>query len=380
MGEILQPAFEGDLQLNNFRLESGVKLKAAMLHYAVYGELNANKSNAVLVCHALSGSARVADWWAELFDELFDVKRDCVICVNVLGSCYGSTGPTSINPETGRAWGPDFPLVTVRDWVRAEAAVLDVLGIKRLRVVIGASIGGMQAMTWAIEHPDRVDTCISIGAARLNAMGLALNHLQRRAIELDPAFEQGWYEAGKGPSEGISLARGLGMCTYKSIELFDQRYGRKPNRNGEDPHTDKQGRFDVAGYLDHQGEKFVNRFDANSYISITKTMDTFDFARWYGSDGDALRRIKARVLLVGISSDWLFPEADVRALAQQMTATGVDCQYGEIVSDHGHDAFLAEPQTLVSLVAPFVGDRQSEFQKVVSAICQVNAAELAPAD
>jgi homoserine O-acetyltransferase len=170
------------------------------------------------------------------------------------------------------------------------------------------------------------------------------------------------------------------MCTYKSIELFDERYGRKPNRNGEDPYSFKEGRFDVGGYLDCQGQIFVKRFDANSYSSITKTMDTFDFGRGYVADSDALQRIKARVLLVGISSDWLFPAADVRALAEQASAAGVDCEYGEIVSDHGHDAFLAEPEKLVELVAPYVTGRKSEFVKLVNAICGVGAPELAPAD
>lgn len=380
MAEVPQPTFEGDVRLDNFRLESGVELKRAVVHYAVYGALNRDKSNAVLVCHALSGSARVADWWAELFNGLFDANGDCVICVNVLGSCYGSSGPTSINPDTGRAWGPEFPLVSVRDWVRAEVAVIESLGIERLRVAIGGSIGGMQAMTWAIEYPERVGKCIGIGAARLNAMGLGLNQLQRRAIELDPKFKSGWYANGEGPSAGIALARGLAMCTYKSIDLFDERYGRKPNRNGEDPYATKAGRFDVGGYLDYQGQIFVRRFDANSYISITKAMDTFDFARGYSSEREALERIKARVLLIGISSDWLFPAADVRALAKRMSAAGVDCEYGEIVSDHGHDAFLAEPQKLVSLVAPYVAEHRSEFKKLITAICGVAAPELAPAD
>lgn len=403
----LEPNFEGDLTIESFRLECGVELRPAVVHYAVYGELNEDRSNAVLVCHALSGSARVADWWGELFVErvagggrparnldeeavrpILDLSQDCVIGVNVLGSCYGSTGPTSVNPATGKIWGPDFPLVTVRDSVRAEAAVLDHLGVRRLRAVIGASIGSMQALEWAIQYPERVERCIGIGAARLGAMALAQNHLQRQAIMLDPEFRGGWYGestggekhdgsearphttvssrsskggtelknySGAGPKRGIALARAIGMCTYKSTELFDERYGRRPNRNGEDPYATKNGRFDVAGYLDYQGEMFVRRFDANSYIAITKMMDTFDFARGFAFDDEALRRIKASVLLVGISSDWLFPAADVRKLAAQLTAADVECEYDEIVSGHGHDAFLAEPEKLFPLLGRALG-------------------------
>lgn len=358
------PSVEADCILESFVLESGVELKPAVLHYTVYGELNETKSNAVLVCHALSGSARVSDWWPELFgaEKIFDVERDCVVCVNVLGSCYGSTGPVSTNPATGKTFGPDFPVVSIRDMVRAEAAVLDKIGIKKLRVVIGGSIGGMQALEWSIQYPERVGTCIAIGAARLAAMGLALNHLQRRAIQLDAAFDGGRYAEGEGPEGGLALARGLAMCTYKSGELFQSRYGRKPNRNGEDPSTSVEGRFDVAGYLDYQGKIFLKRFDANSYITISKSMDTFDFARGFASDSEALRRIKARVLLLGISSDWLFPAADVRRLAEQISSAGAQCEYAELVSDHGHDAFLAEPEHLLSLILPTLTASVAEEQ------------------
>jgi homoserine O-acetyltransferase/O-succinyltransferase len=363
-----EPTVEADCTLESFTLESGVELKPAVLHYAVYGKLNEAKNNAVLVCHALSGSARVSDWWPELFggEKIFDVERDCVICVNVPGSCYGSTGPTSTNPATGKPFGPDFPLVTIRDMVRAEAAVLDKLGISKLRVIIGGSIGGMQALEWAIQYPERVGTCIAIGAARLSAMGLALNHLQRRAIQLDPAFQGGQYAEGCGPEGGLALARGLAMCTYKSSELFDERYARKPNRSGEDPLATVEGRYDVAGYLDHQGKIFVKRFDANTYITISKAMDTFDFARGFASDSDALRRIKARVLMLGISTDWLFPPADVRRLAEEISAAGAQSEYVEQISDHGHDAFLAEPEHLLNLILPTLAASRIEDELVAS--------------
>jgi homoserine O-acetyltransferase len=363
-----QPSLEADLVLDSLSLESGRELSPAVMRYTVYGELNEAKNNAVLVCHALSGSSRVADWWPELFgaEKIFNVERDCVICVNVLGSCYGSTGPTSTNPATGNPFGPDFPVVSIRDIVRAEAAVIDKLGIKKLRVVIGGSIGGMQALEWSIQFPERVGTCIAIGATRLSAMGLALNHLQRKAIQLDPVFEGGRYAPDAGPKGGLALARGLAMCTYKSGELFAERYDRKPNRGGEDPFVSVEGRFDVAGYLDYQGKIFVKRFDANSYITISKAMDTFDFARGFASDEDALRRIKARVLMLGISSDWLFPAADVRRLADQIRDAGVQCEYVEQISDHGHDAFLAEPKHLLSLILPTLAASAAEAQELVA--------------
>jgi homoserine O-acetyltransferase/O-succinyltransferase len=345
----LEPTREGNVTLQGaFRLEGGGVLWSPQLHYAIYGEPNAAGDNVILVCHALSGSARVADWWPQMFGGVLETTRHCVVGINVLGSCYGSTGPTSIDPTTGAPYGPDFPLVSIRDIVRAQALALAQLGIERLHTVIGGSIGGMQALQWAVDYPDRVERCIAIGAVPLGAMGLALNHVQRQAILLDPGFHGGRYEAQ--PAAGIALARAIAMCTYKSADLFDQRFARRPNRNGEDPYRAHDGRFDVAGYLDHQGEIFVARFDANSYLALSKAMDTFDLARGYESEREALRRIRARPLLVGISSDWLFPPEDVRGLAQRVRDAGRVCDYAELRSAHGHDAFLAD----VDLLAPFV--------------------------
>jgi len=368
MAETLEPTREGDLTFSYgapFRLEGGGALQPVSVRYAVYGELNERRDNAVLVCHALSGSARVADWWPEMFStpsrakeardgdpggRVFDLSRDCVICTNILGSCYGSSGPTSMNPATGKTFGPDFPLVTIRDIVRAQAHVLEELGVKRLRTVIGASIGGMQALQWAVDYPERVEHCIAIGAAPLSAMGLALNHVQRQVIQLDPAFKDGRYEPGQQPARGLGLARGIGMCSYKSPELFDERYARKPNRTGEDPLRALGERYDVAGYLDYQGEKFVGRFDANSYLVITKAMDTFELGRGYATEAQALKRIKAHVSLVGISSDWLFPAKDVRDLAKRTESAGVQCDYTEFETAHGHDGFLAEMDAIAAVV------------------------------
>jgi homoserine O-acetyltransferase len=243
----------------------------------------------------------------------------------------------------------------VRDIVTLQARLLEKLNIRRLRLVMGASIGGMQALQLAIEFPQLVERVISIGAAPLGALGLGLNHLQRRMIQLDPAWQGGHYPPGLQPREGLALARALAVCTYKSAELFEHRFARKPDRNGENPwisaHERDLGltgeRFDVAGYLDYQGERFVDRFDANAYLAITRTMDTFD-------PTPGFNRIQAEVMLVGISSDWLFPAAEIAAMASRMVESGVRCRHRELVSSHGHDAFLAEPDELVRLVQPFL--------------------------
>jgi homoserine O-acetyltransferase len=357
---VLTPTYEGDFVLDeHLLLECGRALAGVNLHYAVYGRLNAAKDNAVLVCHALSGSALVGSWWPEIFAPggVLSLERDFVICVNMLGSCYGSTGPGSVDPETGNIYGPDFPLVSIRDNVRAQARLLDSLGIRRLRLVLGGSIGGMQALDWTIHDPDRVECAAVIGVAPLSAMGLALNHLQRQAIEHDPDWAGGYYLPQRPPRQGLSLARQIAMLSYKSAELFNERFGRNPNRNGEDPWgLDNQGggliggRFDIAGYLDHQGERFIDRFDANSYLAILRTMDTWDPLQGYSSPAEAFGRIRARLCFVGISSDWLFPAREVSDFANTIRAAGVHADYREMTSNHGHDAFLAEQAELLRLL------------------------------
>ncbi|MGA2085170.1 MAG: homoserine O-acetyltransferase [Terracidiphilus sp.] len=357
---VLAPTYEGDFVLDeHLLLECGRALAGVTLHYAVYGRLNAARDNAVLVCHALSGSALVGSWWPEIFapGAVLSLEHDFVICINMLGSCYGSTGPGSVDPETGNIYGPDFPLVSIRDNVRAQAKLLDSLGIRRLRLVLGGSIGGMQALDWAIYDPQRVERAVIIGATPLSAMGLALNHLQRQAILHDPEWKGGRYLPQRPPRRGLALARQIGMLSYKSAELFDERFGRNPNRNGEDPWGLDDlgggligGRFDIAGYLDYQGERFNERFDANSYLAIMRTMDTWDPLRGGSSPAEAFGRIRARVSFVGISSDWLFPPQAVRQFAYTIRAAGVQADYREMTSAHGHDAFLAEQAELVRLL------------------------------
>src|SRR5579863_4764728 len=366
------PTYEGDFVLAEpLVLDCGRVLAQASLHYATYGHLNAARDNAVLVCHALSGPAAVAQWWPEILAPggLLSLDHDFVLCVNLLGSCYGSTGPGSINPETGEVYGPDFPLISIRDNVRAQAQLLDSLGVARLRLVLGGSIGGMQALEWAILRPAQVERAAIIGVAPLTAMGIALNHLQREAIVNDPDWNGGRYLPQKPPHRGLASARKLAMLSYKSPSLFDERFARKPDRKGSDPSTGDPwssedgrglvgGRFDIGGYLDYQGERFVDRFDANAYLAILRTMETWDPMRGAASAPDSapdsakniFGGIRARLTFVGISSDWLFPPDSVRAFADLVRSAGVEAEYREMTSSHGHDAFLAEQAELVRLL------------------------------
>ncbi len=367
MSLAIEPTFESDFTFANdepFMLSAGGSLQPVTLRYAIYGELNEARDNAVLVCHALSGSARVGDWWPQLLgpNQPFDTTNYCVIGVNVIGSCYGSTGPCSANPQKpGQLYGSDFPLVTIRDMVQSQARLLDHLGIERLHTVVGGSIGGMQALSWAVDFPERIERCIAIGATPLSAMGLALNHLQRQTIRNDPAWQDGHYALDQQPIAGLALARALAICSYKSAELFSERFARQPDRSGDDPQSSLAARYDVAGYLDYQGSSFTSRFDANSYLVLSKAMDTFDLAhgdRSATSLEAALRRIRARLLLVGISSDWLFPASDVRGLCWVARAHGVKASYAELDSSHGHDGFLAEAAQLAPIINAHLEEEQ----------------------
>jgi homoserine O-acetyltransferase/O-succinyltransferase len=354
------PTYEGDFVLGeHLLLECGRTLAKPTLHYAVYGRLNAARDNAVMVCHALSGSAQVGSWWPEIFAPggVLSLDYDFVICINLLGSCYGSTGPGSVDPETGKVYGPDFPLVSIGDNVRAQAKLLDSMGVQRLRLALGGSIGAMQALEWTMLQPERVERAAIIAVAPLSAMGLALNHLQREAIQSDPDWAEGRYPPQRPPHRGLALARKIAMLSYKSPGLFEERFARNPNRNGEDPWgLDDEGggltggRFDIAGYLDHQGKRFIDRFDANAYLAILRTMETWDPLRGHASPAQVFGGIQARLTVVGISSDWLFPPASVREFAATIRDAGVQAEYREMASDHGHDAFLAEQAELVRLL------------------------------
>lgn len=331
--------FEIDYTFNEpFTLESGDVLPEVKLRATVYGKLNEDRSNAILVFHALTGSSRIGDWWNGLMCDgcALDTSEYAFICVNYLGSCYGSTSARSLKKR--RTKGSDAPLVTLRDIVRTNFHLLDYLGIKKFRAVVGGSVGGMLALQFAADHPDLTEECISIAATPLSAMGLALNHLQRQAIK----------------NNDLEMARKIAVVSYKSPRQFDARFGRKPNRNGEDPHAKSDDRFDIGGYLDHHGDAFRERFEIESYDLITKAMDLFDL------DDEDLRRVTAKVSLVGISSDWLFPASDVRRLSRRFQQNGVDAEYFEIDSEDGHDAFLSDIAETSRVLREILGVKADE--------------------
>ncbi len=292
-----------------------------------------------MVNHALTGTSRVLDWWSGLAGpgKLLDPEALAIVCVNALGSCYGSTGPASLAPD-GKPYGGRFPLVSVRDMVRAQRSALAALGLHRFAAVLGGSLGGMQALAWALEAPTDVDRAIVIGAYdHFSAMGIGLNAIAREAVRI-----------ARTPREGIALARKIAMLTYKSDALFARRFSRTVDRGGGDPYTNAADRFDIEGYLAHQGAIFADRMETDAYLVLTRAMDLFDVR------GVALVRHHPALTFVGISSDWLFLPNYVRAAAERYAAAGATSGYLELVSDHGHDAFLAETPALATLLGPIV--------------------------
>ena len=320
--------FEIDLTINEpFQLESGIELHELKLRVSVYGRLNADRSNAVLVYHALTGSSRIAEWWNGVIGDGsgLDTASHAFICVNYLGSCYGSTSASDLRTLTDDG---TLPIVSISDIVRASSKAFAYLGIERFRAVVGGSVGGMLALQTAVDLPNITEKVIAFAATPLSALALGLNHIQRQAVR----------------SEGPALARKIAVMSYRSHNQLQRQFGRRPDRSGEDPASDHLHRFDVGGYLDHQGDIFVKRFSADSYLLLTKAMDLFDL-----SDDD-IRRINAEVTLVGISTDWLFPPSDVRALGERMQGFGVRARYLEIGSDAGHDAFLTESTSVSEIL------------------------------
>ncbi len=326
---------EETIGIGPFTLDGGDVLPAVEQRVTIYGTPNAERSNVVLVTHALTGSSRAAEWWPGIVGDggLFDPRHWCVVGINALGSCYGSTGPVSPAPG-GVPYGVAFPRAGVGDIVRAQMLALDRLGFDDLAFVIGGSLGGMQALQWALAAPQRVRHAIIVGAHDgLHAMSLALCALQREALALDPAG-------------GLRLARKIAMLTYKSAVLLDERHGRRADRGRSD-------RFDVEGYLDVQADRLAARMDARSYDVLTLAMMTFD-ARDAHTNGFTGRR--PALTFVGIGSDWLFPADEVREAAERFAARGFDAQYLYLESSHGHDAFLAETAALHTLLAPVVAE------------------------
>ncbi|MFL5666760.1 MAG: homoserine O-acetyltransferase, partial [Ktedonobacteraceae bacterium] len=340
-------------------LQRGGQLGPVTLAYETWGTLNAEGDNAILITHALTGNAHAHDvehpddpraaWWNPLIGpgRPFDTSRYFVICSNIVGSCYGSTGPSSIDAGTGRPYGMRFPVITIRDMVHAQRILLEHLGVSQLAAVAGGSIGGQQALEWAVTYPEMVRNVAVVAATgALTAQAVAFSEVQRQAIMLDPRWQQGDYPPGQSPGAGLAIARMLAMITYQSEEGMEMRFARQAASNTSIPapsgSVDLGGRFDIEGYLYYQGSSLVRRFDANSYLYISRAMDLYDVSEGYPSLEAALQRLRSNALFIGIRSDFLFPAARVRWLAEQVRTLGGKATYVELDSPHGHDAFLKE--------------------------------------
>ncbi|MBL8259269.1 MAG: homoserine O-acetyltransferase [Candidatus Competibacteraceae bacterium] len=337
-------------------LDCGRSLAGYDIVYETYGALNPDASNAVLICHALSGDHHVAGyhedsgpskpgWWDNCIGpgKPIDTHQFFVVCCNNLGGCKGSTGPTAINPDSRKPFGPDFPIVTVKDWVRSQARLADRLGVRQWAAVIGGSLGGMQAMQWAITFPERVRHSLVIAAApRLSAQNIAFNEVARQAILSDPDFHHGhYYEFGVVPRRGLMIARMLGHITYLSDEGMRAKFGRELREGTPNFHFNFDTEFQVESYLRHQGRAFVDRFDANTYLLITKTLDYFDPAADFDQDlPAAFHRAQAGFLVISFTSDWRFAPARSREIVRALVRAGREVSYVEIPSEFGHDAFL----------------------------------------
>jgi len=336
-------------------LRCGATLTDYDLVYETYGMLNATRSNAILVCHALSGSHHVAGryagepkntgWWNNIVGpgKPLDTDRFFIVGVNNPGGCHGSTGPATINPASGKPWGADFPLVAVIDWVHAQARLADHLGIDAWAAVVGGSLGGMQALRWAITYPERIRHALVIAAApRLTAQNIAFNDVARQAILTDPDFHGGhYYEHGVVPRRGLRLARMLGHITYLSDDAMAAKFGRELRAGELRFHFDVE--FEIESYLRHQGDKFADSFDANTYLLMTKTLDYFDPARECDGDLSAtMAKARAKFLVVSFTTDWRFSPARSREIVKALLDNHLDVSYAEITSPHGHDSFLME--------------------------------------
>ncbi|MBA3059349.1 MAG: homoserine O-acetyltransferase [Gammaproteobacteria bacterium] len=355
-------------------LQCGAALRDYALSFETYGELNAARSNAVLICHALNASHHVAGryagqdksegWWDNMIGpgKPLDTDKFFVIGVNNLGSCFGSTGPMHTNPDTGRIYGADFPVVTVEDWVNAQARLLDALGIQTLAAVMGGSLGGMQALSWALQYPERVRHAVVIASApNLTAENIAFNEVARRAIATDPDFHGGhFYAHGTVPKRGLRIARMIGHITYLSDDVMNEKFGRQliaaAKGGGQDDYlfSTLEAEFQIESYLRYQGDKFAEYFDANTYLLITRALDYFDPARTYGGDlSHALARARCKFLLVSFSTDWRFAPKRSREIVKALLHNRLGVSYAEIDAPHGHDAFLLDDPRYTSVIRSY---------------------------
>jgi homoserine O-acetyltransferase/O-succinyltransferase len=377
------------VELEPFELECGATLPELRIAYEAYGELDDERANAILVFHAISGDAHAAGlaaeadapvavdgigaiergighrsgigWWDRLIGpgKAFDTDRYQVLCSNVVGGCRGSTGPSSLDPRTGRPYGSSFPVVTVRDMVRAQRLLLDELGIDKLLCVAGGSLGGMQALEWTVAYPDDVRSCVlSASTARLDTQGVALNAVARAAITADPMWRGGDYYGTGAPGAGLGVARMLGHITYLSRQSMREKFGRRLQDGDVYRYTLTEPEFAVESYLRYQARQFVDRFDANTYLVLSRALTYFDLAHSYGggSLAAALAGARARFLLLSFSSDWMYPTADSLSLLAALGENGADATHAEIDSTYGHDSFLLEDDTQREHIAPFLAE------------------------
>lgn len=373
-------------QDNPLELSKGGVLQEVEVAYETYGSLSPEKDNAILLCHALTGDSHPAahyaedreGWWDELVGpgQLLDTERFFIICPNVLGGCRGSTGPASSDPSTGRPYGARFPVVTIRDMVHVQKRLMDYLGIEKLVMVVGGSMGGMQALEWAATYPDMASGAAVIAApGYTTAQAIAYSDVGRRAILLDPEYRDGDYYGGPGPVQGMTVARALGMITYQSEESMTRKFGRR-SRNG---------RFEIEHYLNYQGECLVKRFDANSYLCLMRAIDLFDLGDGRSSYQAALSGVKAKMMIVGVSSDILYPVHQQRKLSVELARQGARVVvFREIESAHGHDGFLIDFPLLADVLGPFIESvtirARPWYQKRFSAARMAYYGAVEPAD
>ncbi|MES2029877.1 MAG: homoserine O-acetyltransferase [Pseudomonadota bacterium] len=354
------------------RLDCGIDLAPFQIAYQTYGTLNADKSNAILVCHALTGDQHVANphpvtgkpgWWQTLAGpgKALDTERYFIICSNVLGGCMGSSGPASTNPATGKIWGLDFPVITIPDMVRAQAMLIDRLGIEQLFCVVGGSMGGMQTLQWTAAYPERVFSALAVACStRHSAQNIAFHELGRQAVMADPDWRGGrYFEEGRHPHRGLGVARMAAHITYLSDAALHRKFGRRM-QDRELPTFSFDADFQVESYLRYQGSSFVERFDANSYLYLTRAMDYFDIAADHnGKLSEAFRDTQTRFCLMSFTSDWLFPTAESRDVVHALNAGGVRVSFAEIETDKGHDAFLLDVPEFLDIADAFLNSAAS---------------------
>lgn len=327
----------------DFGLENGESLRDVVVAYRTWGDPANAANSAILICHALTGSADVDAWWPNMIgkDKAFDPAHDYIICSNILGSCYGTTGPVTVKPNSKERYRADFPRVSIRDMVHLQRILLDELDVEHVELVTGPSLGGMQALEWAISYPDRVGAVVPIGVGgRHSAWCIAVSESQRAAIATDPNWRGGYYTDDEPPAQGLAAARMMAVCTYRSWQSFERRFGRERRSHDQ---------YQVQSYLQYQGEKINDRFDANTYVTLTHAMHTHDLARGRGRYPEALGVIRQPALIVSVSTDALYPPEEQQLLAKHLP----NARYEVLESDHGHDGFLIETETLGELIARF---------------------------